>query len=99
MALKNQKEEKQEGKQVTCLVCKLPVKEGKKYCTIHEKAPQRRDGKKIQCRKVKSIVQYMKRNHKRKAERKHNVENIRMMVVDVRWNHPIKAGFVTTTIR
>ena len=49
-----EKKEKQEGKQVTCLVCKLPVKEGKKYCTIHEKAPQRKDGKKTQCRRIKS---------------------------------------------
>ena len=39
---------------MTCLVCKLPVEKGKKYCTIHEKAEQRKDGKKRQCRKRKA---------------------------------------------
>jgi len=51
--VEKQKKEKKEGKQVTCLVCKLPVQKGKKYCTIHEKKQQRKDGKKIQCRKYK----------------------------------------------
>ena len=51
--IEKQKKEKKEGKQVTCLVCKLPVQKGKKYCTIHEKAEQRTDGKKRQCRKRK----------------------------------------------
>ena len=49
-----QKKEKEEGKKVTCLVCKLPVVKGKKYCTVHEKKEQRKDGKKTQCRKRKS---------------------------------------------
>jgi len=48
-----QKKEKKEGKQVTCLVCKLPVEGGGEYCTIHEKVKQRNDGKKVQCRKRK----------------------------------------------
>ena len=51
--VEKQKKEKKEGKQVTCLVCKLPVESGKKYCTIHEKVKQRSDGKKVQCRKYK----------------------------------------------
>ena len=51
--IEKQKKEKKEGKQVTCLVCKIPVVKGKKYCTIHEKAEQRSDGKKRQCRKRK----------------------------------------------
>jgi hypothetical protein len=51
--IEKQKKEKKEGKQVTCLVCKIPVVKGKKYCTIHEKAEQRKDGKKRQCRKRK----------------------------------------------
>ena len=50
---KKQEQEKKEGKKVTCLVCKLPVVKGKKYCTIHEKKEQRKDGKKKQCRKYK----------------------------------------------
>jgi len=52
--IEKQKQEKKEGKQVTCLVCKLPIEKGKKYCTIHEKVDQRKDGKKRQCRKYKS---------------------------------------------
>jgi len=48
-----QKKEKKEGKQATCLVCKLPVVKGKKYCTIHEKKEQRKGGEKKQCRKYK----------------------------------------------
>ena len=52
--VEKQKKQKEEGKKVTCLVCKLPVQKGKKYCTIHEKAEQRTDGKKTQCRKRKS---------------------------------------------
>ena len=48
-----QKRERKEGKQVTCLVCKLPIMKGKEYCTIHEKKEQRVDGKKIQCKKIK----------------------------------------------
>ena len=51
--VEKQKKEKKEGKQVTCLVCKLPVQKGKKYCTVHEKTEQRKDGKKVQCRKRK----------------------------------------------
>jgi len=52
--IEKQKNEKREGKQVTCLVCKLPVVSDKKYCTIHEKTEKRRDGKEVQCRKRKS---------------------------------------------
>ena len=48
-----QKKEKKEGKQVTCLVCKLPIEKGKKYCTVHEKTVPRKDGKEVQCRKRK----------------------------------------------
>jgi hypothetical protein len=48
-----QKKEKKEGKKVTCLVCKLPIVKGKKYCTIHEKKEQTKGGKKKQCRKYK----------------------------------------------
>jgi predicted kinase len=52
--VEKQKQEKKAGKQVTCLVCKLPVQKGKKYCTIHEKKEQRSDGKKKRCKKTKS---------------------------------------------
>ena len=48
-----QEEQKRKGEKVTCLVCKLPVAKGKKYCTVHEKKEQRADGKKTQCKKVK----------------------------------------------
>ena len=51
--VEKQKKEKKEGKQVTCLVCKLPVESGKKYCTVHEKVTQRKDKKEVQCRKRK----------------------------------------------
>ena len=50
---KKQEQEKKEGKQVTCLVCKLPIAKGKKYCTIHEKKEQNETGKKTQCKKIK----------------------------------------------
>ena len=51
--VEKQKKERKEGKQVTCLVCKLPIESGKKYCTIHEKTQKRSDGKEVQCRKRK----------------------------------------------
>ena len=51
--IEKQKKEKKEGKQVTCLVCKLPIESGKKYCTVHEKTQKRKDGKEVQCRKRK----------------------------------------------
>ena len=51
--IEKQKKEKKEGKQVTCLVCKLPIESGKKYCTVHEKTERRKDGKEVQCRKRK----------------------------------------------
>jgi hypothetical protein len=51
--VEKQKKEKKEGKEVTCLVCKLPIVRGKKYCTIHEKKEQNKSGKKKQCRKYK----------------------------------------------
>ena len=51
---KKQAQEKKEKKQVTCLVCKLPVVKGKKYCTVHEKKEQREDGKKVRCLKIKN---------------------------------------------
>jgi len=47
---KKQEKEKKEGKKITCLVCKLPALPGQKYCTIHEKKPQREDGKKVKCK-------------------------------------------------
>ena len=50
---KKQKQERKEGKKVTCLVCKLPIVAGKKYCTIHEKKQQRKDNKEVQCRRTK----------------------------------------------
>ena len=34
-------------------MCKLPIEKGQKYCTIHEKKAQRKDGEKKQCRKYK----------------------------------------------
>ena len=34
-------------------MCKLPIVEGKKYCTIHEKKEQNETGKKAQCKKIK----------------------------------------------
>ena len=51
---KKQAQEKKEKKQVTCLKCKNPVVAGKKYCTVHEKAEQRADGVKSQCKQIKS---------------------------------------------
>jgi predicted kinase len=51
---KKQEQEKKEGKQITCLICKLPIAEGKKYCTIHEKVEQNETGEKTQCKKIKS---------------------------------------------
>ena len=51
--IEKQKKEKKEGKEITCLVCKTPIVPGKKYCTIHEKVEQRKDGEKKQCRKYK----------------------------------------------
>ena len=51
---KKQKQEKKDGKKVTCLVCKLVVVSGKKYCTIHEKKQQRKDNREVRCRKTKS---------------------------------------------
>jgi glutamyl/glutaminyl-tRNA synthetase len=54
---KKQAKEKKEGKEVTCLICKLPVVSGKKYCTVHEKKDQRKDGKKVQCKKIKKNKQ------------------------------------------
>ena len=57
---KKQEQEKKEKKQVTCLVCKLPIVEGKKYCTIHEKKEQRTDGKKAQCKFMKQVTKKKK---------------------------------------
>ena len=54
--IEKQKKEKKEGKQVTCLACKLPIVSGKKYCTVHEKVKERKDGKKVQCKKMKQIT-------------------------------------------
>jgi len=48
-----QAKEKEEGKKVTCLVCKVSVVPGKKYCTVHEKVKQRKDGAKVQCKQIK----------------------------------------------
>jgi len=52
--VEKQKKEKKEGKKVTCLVCKLPVQKGQKYCTVHEKKEQVEGGKKKQCKKTKN---------------------------------------------
>ena len=57
---KKQEQEKKEGKQVTCLVCKLPITEGKKYCTIHEKVEQNETGKKVQCKFMKQVTKKKK---------------------------------------
>ena len=54
--IKRQEQQKKEGKTVTCLVCKLPIVAGKKYCTVHEKVKQRKDGAKVQCKKMKQIA-------------------------------------------
>ena len=54
--IKKQEQQKKEGKKVTCLVCKLPIVAGKKYCTVHEKVKQRKDGAKVQCKKMKQIT-------------------------------------------
>ena len=51
---KKQERERKQGKKITCLVCKTPIKKGSRYCTIHEKVKQRNDGKKYQCRQRKS---------------------------------------------
>jgi hypothetical protein len=51
---KKQERERKQGKKITCLVCKTPIKKGQRYCTIHEKVKQRNDGKKYQCRQRKS---------------------------------------------
>ena len=51
-----QAKEKKEGKEVTCLICKIPIVPGKKYCTVHEKVPQRKDKKKVQCKEMKQIT-------------------------------------------
>ena len=54
-----QKEEKKEGKIVLCSFntqngrCKTPVEKGNSRCTIHEKVPQREDGKKTRCKHIK----------------------------------------------
>ena len=47
---KKQEQEKKEGKQVTCLVCKLPIAKGKKYCTVHEKVEKNKTGEQKQCK-------------------------------------------------
>jgi len=49
-----QEQEKKDDKQVTCLVCKLPVLEGQKYCTVHQEVKQRKDGKEVQCSFIKN---------------------------------------------
>ena len=52
--IKKQKQEKEKDKQVTCLVCKLPVVPGNKYCTVHQKVKQRESGKETICTFIKS---------------------------------------------
>ena len=56
-----QKKEKEEGKQVTCIVCKLPIVEGKKYCTVHEKVKQRESGKETICTFMKQVSKKRKK--------------------------------------
>ena len=56
-----QEQEKKDGKKdIKCAAisksgkrCKTTIESGSSYCTIHEKAEQRKDGKEIQCRKRK----------------------------------------------
>ena len=58
----DQKNERKKGKkEITCIAvnkggkrCNIKVVGKNKYCTIHEKVPERADGKKTQCKKVKS---------------------------------------------
>ena len=58
--IKKQKQERKEGKKVTCSYntskgrCGVAVVEGGTRCTIHQKVEQRKDGKKTQCTKIKS---------------------------------------------
>ena len=55
-----QKQEIKEGKIVTCSYntgggrCKTPAIKGQNRCTIHQEVEQRKDGKQLQCKKVKA---------------------------------------------
>ena len=57
--IEKQKEEKKEGKEVGCAKqtnsgrCGLPIVKGNKYCTVHQEVEQRKDGKIVQCKKIK----------------------------------------------
>ena len=64
---KKQKQEKRQGKKVTCLVCKLPIVAGKKYCTIHEKKQQRKDNKEVRCRRTKPDGKKCKKKTKNRS--------------------------------
>ena len=58
--IEKQKQEKKEGKKVTCSYntskgrCGMAVVEGGTRCTIHQEVEQRKDGKKVQCKKIKN---------------------------------------------
>jgi hypothetical protein len=58
--IQKQKEEKKKGKkEITCAAvtskgrCGLPVVSGKTKCTVHVEVEQRKDGKQVQCKKIK----------------------------------------------
>ena len=57
--IEKQKQEKKEGKEVGCAKqtnsgrCGLPIVKGNKYCTVHQEVEQRKDGKIVQCKKIK----------------------------------------------
>jgi len=58
--IQKQKQEKKQGKKVTCSYntddgrCGMAVVEGSTRCTVHQVVKQRDDGKEVQCKKIKS---------------------------------------------
>jgi len=57
-----QKQEKKDGKKVMCAAvsksgnrCKTIIEPGSSYCTIHVKVKQSKNGKKVQCKKMKRV--------------------------------------------
>ena len=61
--IKKQKQEKKQGKKVTCSYntdkgrCGLEVVKGDTRCTVHQEVEQRKDGKQTQCKKIKKNKQ------------------------------------------
>ena len=61
--IEKQKQEKKEGKKVTCSYntskgrCGMIAVEGSTRCTIHQEVEQRKDGKTVQCKKIKNNKQ------------------------------------------